>query len=326
MNLTPIEQLALAACQSTTREGLVSYLHSVPGSGTPTEKMRHIFKRAMEATRQEMTPTIERSIRVILAANDSSWGTWFWSCLGYKPELETIRWDLITKIANRPAIGAPASHLGALCQFMREFPRRFGATPDAMKGAEIADVLCVSKRIWSSANVQGAEDKYAAYADLMEEDAIGSHLLFEEGGERPSLLAEIEAKAGSELERRVSTHYGKVGDEIHKHIRGNLFSETLMFTGTIGIKEDGTVVTQHDKAAYWKEGKGVRAMRVTWRQRESYPDGPDWTSWTLHRTVDFLLYAFLKNVLKSPRPQVAKYTSVTKGRGLPDNTPVIIRL
>ncbi len=329
MNLTPVERLALAACQSTTREGLVSYLRSVEGEGTPAEKMRRIFDGVVSMNMDVRDLGIgKRFVQIIREAKDSSWGTWFMSCLGHKPELETVQEELPKYYYVN--MRAPSSHLEALCQFMKEFPQHLGATPDAMKGNEIADVLCVSERIWHSENVQSAPDKYAAYVDLMQEDAIGSHLLFEEEGYDTSLLNEIERKAGSPLEGRVSTHYGAVGDQMHKHIRGNLFSETLMFTGVVGVKDDGTVVSRNGKGAYWdklspEEQRGAKPMRVTWRQRESYPDGPDWTSWILHRTVDFLRYAFLKNVLKVPRPQVAKYTSVTKGRGLPDNTPVIIQ-
>ena len=365
--MNAFEKLSLAAWHSAS--GLNSLLsHYSENRASASSEISNIFQNALQDQTthpDQKISLIGRSIQVIrnslTSPPQSLFQQIFSSCsrLVFGSSQQTEANEILNVLdqaetqlqalsQNPPLSNNPKSHLEALTLFMSEFQRRFGVKPDAMKGAEIFDFIEMGRRVWESSNVQTQplDERYAKFAELMEEDAIGSHILIVEQPGTPTLFETVSQRVGgiakpadpytkisTKLEERVSSHYGKVGDEIHHHIRGNLFSEMLMHHGTVGFKERN-VVLQGGKAAYWTqlnetEKAGAAETRVTWRQKESYPDGPDWKSWMLHRTVDFLLYAFLKNVAKVDRPQVAKHKLVhaegrTGVRGLPDTKPVVI--
>ena len=205
-----------------------------------------------------------------------------------------------------------------------------------MKGAEIDDVICVAERIWESANVQtlSPDKRYDAFAELMTEDVIGSHMVYEEDETvRKTLFKTIQDRIGSALKERYSSHYVSSGrrEEKHRGISGNLFPATLMYHGYVGEK-DGKIVTGKG-AAYWDKLKteqrnGAKKMFVTWRQREARGT-ETYTSMFLHCVVDFPSYWIRKKFLSPHRPQIAKHHKVEpnqKVRGKPDTDPVIIRL
>lgn len=336
--MNSLEKLVLTACQSSTNEGIWGHFLNEGKKNFQEQSLflKEIVENAIKNyTSKEDKKIIDRSISIIQEAVENSNKSLFQSiqnilftCLGRSTphQNQQILTFLSTKLDKHAYPTPEGSHLESLAYFMSQFQSRFGKKPDAMKGAEIHDLFSLSERIWNSANVQLSNDKYQAYANLMEEDVIGSHLLIEEIPGQPTLLDTIKGK--TQLETRQSTHYSNV-DEDQSHIRGNLFSETLMHAGSVGIK-NRQVVLQNRKATYWKNltepnRSEAKEMHVTWRQRESYPDGPDWVSWILHRTLDFGLYVYLKNYGCPTRPQVAKYKSIKKGRGVPDTNPVIIR-
>lgn len=361
-----LENLTIATIQSGSKEGLISYLNELPGNETALTKIQNIVTialndRNVQTSRQSL---VKRSARImtqsLVAQRDSRWNqicAVFSRCIfgsSQQDELQPIINHLINVYLNNPPNQEPpiSNHLEALEHLMSEFEQHFGVKHNALKGAEICDLLSVSERIWDSGNVQdkATDARIGEYIRLMSEEFIGSHMLFEEAPGQTTLINTIGARVGGvdeqnapykkisdHLEWRDSSHYvEKVGDEKHLHIRGNCFSEMLMFRGDVGIQPNGKITLHENiekktkKAVYWKElsleeQRNSIQMTATWRQKESYPDGPDWTSWTLHRTVDFLMYAFLKKVIKSERPQVAKYKLKDGSRGLPDTNPIIIR-
>lgn len=215
----------------------------------------------------------------------------------------------------------------ARCHFSLRFKTLFGCHPKALIKKEAILVHTISNRIWNSANVQSqvGPEKYNTYERLMSEFYSGTHMLFEENDDE-SVLTELERQIGHGIEVRDSSHYGKVGAQKHRHIRGEHLPETLFFHGLFAKNEEA----QKDECPI-VPGKYAPAehprdlcFKAFWIQTERNPDGPDWTSWLKHRTLDFVQYFFLKVVFRRSRPQIANYIG-PHGRGLPDHTPIIIR-
>lgn len=222
------------------------------------------------------------------------------------------------------------SEAEARCRFSREFKSQFQCIPRGLLKREAILLDMISKRIWSSKNVQqkASNEKYGEYKKLMTEFYVGSHMLFEEK-ENESVLKQLERSIREGIENRVSSHYGKVGAETHRHIRGKQLPETLFYHGIFNLK--GGKKKQVVPGIYAHGQKNSRVFsksnqfKAFWIQTERTPDGPKFKNWLKHRSVDFLQYFFLKNVLKSKRPQIANYVGPW-GRGVPDSNPIIVRL
>ena len=352
--MTPLETLTVATIQSITRSGLISYLEETGTS--PAKALQDLMKDAKQQLRslqgeqrQAAERLMKRSIAImktalseeqhsLLNTTHAVFNAFLDDALG-----KTVAEKLITTLENdEPKISEalfhePSSHLEALCQFMYDFEDNFNIYPDPLKGAEIDDLILISERVWDSANVQelSSEKQYEKYAELMSEDMIGSHILIEEDTDDKSLFNTLEKKIGSALKHRYSSHYvSKVKRvEMHRGFDGNLFPTTLIYQGSVGIK-DGKVVTHNNGAAYWRNlpaGKKQRAkeMKMTWRQREAH-DMSRIPSAIMHCLIDFPHYLWRKSYWSPDRPNIARHTMIDSSKrrlyGRPDTDPVILRL
>lgn len=227
--MSGLEALVLTACLSTTKDKSLHYLDTPPHLSR-REALSQLFQDAVKETVEEIDPSLKdqkvallhKSFTLIensIQASPYSWLGRVRSIFSYffpNPENAYLLEKIRTSRENLGFSSLPfvSSDLEALCQFMEEFPILFGTQADVMKGHEIIDLFQVSQRIWNSKNVQqeAPEKRYEIYRDLMEEDTIGTHLLFEESETEPSFLQTLQEKMGTDLNRkdhirpRVSTH------------------------------------------------------------------------------------------------------------------------
>ncbi len=166
-------------------------------------------------------------------------------------------------------------------------------------------------------------------------------MLFKEESKEASLAKKIMDAVGIDNEKpgsvrhRISSHYGSIGSEKQHHIEGSLFPEWLFHHGDLAyLAEDSSILTHEGKARYFDYFNQHQQQKLTskhkktlftWSQNENTPDGPRIGDLLWHRLVDVVYYWFLKNVLHSERPQVARYTSKELGRGRPDSKPIIVQ-
>lgn len=191
----------------------------------------------------------------------------------------------------------------------------------------------ITDRIWKSANVQECppQERYVAFRDLMKQFYSGAHLVFEEQ-EADSFLKQLQEKVGftpdkhnlgdKMLAGRVSTHYvKKVGEQDHVHLAGRQIPETVFSEVLLPVK-DGSVIPGIRADMYQEQHpkESIKTKKVFWIQTENHPDGPDWRSFLLHRTFDFLNYMFRKMFY----PKQANVGPFGYGPG--DKHPIIIRL
>lgn len=209
-------------------------------------------------------------------------------------------------------------HETAISQFKYEFSSIFNRRLKRLSPADEKTISLVSQKIWNSKMVQQSEDCYGVYKKCMTEFFIGTHIVF-----RDDDRSFFKALDEGSLERN-SSHYGKVGSHKQRHIMGSALPETLFFKGHLGLCNG-----QIKAGKYWKhlpeEHKQQHTpIKVVWIQAENTPDGPNFFDWLYHRTIDFVVYFVLKNVLKSERPQIGPYTTKEGLRGLPDTSPLFI--
>jgi len=210
----------------------------------------------------------------------------------------------------------------ARIKFESEFRQIFGESPVAMCGGEIVlyDLYC--KRVWNSTEVQGSANKYAEFRRRITEFHIGTHWIDQTPAGGRSLLEEvidvvdIFDRVYGRVETRVSSHYGPVGREIHHHIRGYRFRETLLHDGSFRY-HNATILG----GRYALNAEVTH--EATWGQTENTSDGPDRWSYSVHRGWDFPRYFFLRKVFKIERCQISQYYAVGIGRGKGDARPEI---
>lgn len=207
--------------------------------------------------------------------------------------------------------------------FMMDFQNIFHKTPPMMTGPERLLIGTISDRIWNSENVQKSENRYIEYKKLMTKYYSGANFHFEEH----SLLQTLKDKIGfkddkkdmgrKQLAARVTSHFVKfVGEVEHVHLAGRQIPETVMHTVELCVNHDGQPVTgiradMHDAK--------LPTRKYFWIQTENNPDGPDWTSYLKHRSIDFVIYKFRQKM---------GYEDVNVGPyayGNGDKNPIIIR-
>lgn len=222
----------------------------------------------------------------------------------------------------------------AYMRFMLEFVDLFGVDPEKMSDPEEKLMTAISDKIWASANVQEhpQPNKYEEYRKLMISYYKGGHFNFEEN-EGDSFLNVLKDRIGfindkenlgkDQLAARVSSHFVKfVGEENHVHLAGNQIPETVC--GEVLLPEQNGVLIPGIRFDIYKEkhpekAKLIEPKKMFWIQTENNPDGPDWQSYLIHRTLDFGIYVFRKK-LGFKDANVGPY-----GYGPGDKTPIIIR-
>jgi hypothetical protein len=230
-------------------------------------------------------------------------------------------------------IPLPHNYLNAFYRFLLEFKETNPKAPE-MNQLEKNMLLSISNRIWNSKNIQSSSNRYAEYKILMTHFYSGSHFLFEESPKTKTLLAQLKQKNGfvddtndlgrENLASRVSTHYvTKVGEQLHVHLAGDHIPETVMSTVKLPLNESGKPIFGKRHDLFCKDNNKneneVNHKTYTWIQTENHPDGPDWTSYSLHRTIDFIPYFMRKKIFKCENPNVGPY-----GYGRGDNNPIVI--
>jgi len=204
-------------------------------------------------------------------------------------------------------------------KFDANFRALFQVQPEMPTYSEREFIDFISRKIWDSRNVQKLDEKekYKAYEQLMTEFYSGSHMLFEENS-KESILKELKQKFGNQIIERFSSHYGAVGSETQHSFRGRQLPEILFHEGFFEIKDGKIIPAKYADSGIPEQNK----FKAFWIQTEKTAERGDFSSWFWHR-VDFVQYYFLKNIIKSDRPQIANYVGPL-GRGVPDTNPIII--
>ncbi len=175
----------------------------------------------------------------------------------------------------------------------------------------------VSQKLWKSTNVQRASNPYHSYESLFIEFFIGTSMVFRDHD--GSFYQDLEHAS----EERTSSHYGRVGSEVQRHHRGSALPEVLFHRGMLPFAE-GKI----KGGIYWKKlpddhRNNYDPIPAVWIQTENTPNGPKISDWFIHRW-DFVIYFFLKEILKSDRPQIGPYKTIDGLRGKPDTNPVFV--
>jgi len=229
----------------------------------------------------------------------------------------------------------------AYMRFMLDFSTIFGVEPKKMSEPEKKLMAAISERIWSSQNVQKKGDptaKYKEYRQLMTSYYKGAHFNFELGNGE-SFLNDLKNKVGyvddksnlgkEQLAARVSSHFVRaIGEVDHVHLAGEQIPETVCGEVELPLKKDGIhgILIPGIRYDMYVEKYRIRRSNVEeikpkkffWIQTENNPDGPDWTSYLKHRTIDFVNYTCRK-FFKCKDANVGPF-----GYGPGDKTPIVI--
>lgn len=348
--VSPLQCLVLIACQAQTTDKKFAYAKKTDEGYCYMDKkdasaqdlhalIDHFKTDSSNLTFQErqiVDEALSCLDKRILEKQSSGVFSKVWSFLtrtGNKENLDTLH-QLIheTRLKMFVTDSPVRTEAHARVRFSNHFKETFHTTPKALIEKEAVLVDLISKKIWYSSNVQDKDEteRFAKYSELMAEFYSGSHMIFEEDQEEqfiPTLKATIQSKKGVGI--RVSSHYGKIGEETHHDIQGQQLPEILFHEGTFAAKTEKNklkiIPGKYLAKLTEKEKEDTQKIHAFWIQNERTPDGPGWLNWIKHRTLDFGHYYFLKKIIHSPRPQIANYVG-PKGRGRPDTNPIFIRL